>query len=155
MRRVNEGQSAVDLYKFIVMMYAQFCDAYSTNKVGTYKKLIDRGASVLPKDARAVQVIESIVYSVDPNTTYSQGRGGIVDNIQPLENTTFAELPVTVRPVYVKESGERCVAVWAVKDGDEVKKYEKVFDLLKLDGEKDGYWADKDGNKVELEDIVK
>jgi len=156
MKKLLESAKNLDVYKQIVLMYAEFVDAHSTAAATIYKQILEVGLKLIPKDDRAIDILVNILISPREQGdihTYQQGNGGITDAIQPLENKFFADLPVTVRPVFKKEDGSTETAGWCKKVGDkkeDVKVFTKVWDLLNFNGETGGYWCDAAGNEVKL-----
>lgn len=131
---INESQELI-IYKKVLNIFADFIDKQPATGLGKmYKQLLDLVLKCVPRDKRALEILDSILTVNAPKS------------IQTLLNISFIDLPITVRPMYLS-GNTREVAFW--KRGNNV--YTKVCDLLNLSkDEGEGYWVNKDGNRVTL-----
>jgi hypothetical protein len=98
--------------------------------------LCDEGAKVLPKDKRAVAILQAIVQE-----SFTLG-------INALLNKRLSDLPVGLRPM--NKSGRRHEIAFWCRDG---KIFDKVRDLINFEGGSGkGFWSDVDGKRVKLLD---
>ena len=134
LKQLNEAKD-LDLFKKIVSAFAAFIEQQPGTGMGKiYKQLLNAGLKCMPKDARALDIISSLMTDNTPKS------------VQDLVNTNFASLPITVRPLY-RHKQSKLVAFWS-KSG---QLYSKVFDLLDLNGAGSaGFWADEQGKKIDL-----
>jgi len=138
MSLLNEAKD-LNVYKKMLEIFSDFTDRYpGTGMSRVYKSLLDTGLKCIPKDKRAVEMLS---YVLSDNTPKS---------IQELINTGFADLPITIRPLY-KAGQQKLVGFWS-KDG---KVLGKTFDLLSLGDEGKGFWCDEKGEKIDLLDLSK
>ena len=137
--RLQEAKD-LDIYTRILNAFVQFIDWNPmTGMYKIYKQFLDAGLKCIPKDKKALDILESVL------------SGSVPKSIQDLINTTFSELPLFVRPIY-KKGNSKLAAFWKRDD----KIYTKVFDLIALDGSTSkGAWVDEKGEPVELLDLSK
>lgn len=136
-QRLNEAKD-LSLYKRMVDMFARAYESYS-GFGGTYRKILDGGFRIIPKDKRAQEILNYVV---------GEGSG---KNIQSLMNMRFAELPVDIRPNF--RNGKKYeTAYWCIDD----KLNTKIFDLLSFPEVKGkGKWADESCKGVSLLELQK
>jgi len=130
----------LNTYKRLLSVFSEFVDKNpGTGLSNVYAKILSCGVKCLPKDKRAMEILNSVIF----NKTVSQ-------TVQELMNTALTDLPVTVRPVYKK--GNFKLTAFYNKAG---KNLNKVMDLLHLDKETGGVWADEGGEQVDLIELDK
>jgi len=99
---------------------------------------VENGKKILPSDKKALAIIEWILSS----HPYASA-------VQKLLNMRFSNLPPDFRPM-IKSGRKYRVAFWA--RGSRIS--DRVKDLIDWEGSgKAGYWADIDGNKVDVLDL--
>ena len=129
----------LSVYKKILNIFCDFTDKYpGTGMSRVYKNLLDAGLKCVPKDKRAVEMLNYVLSDNVPKS------------VQELINTNFADLPITIRPLY-KAGNQKLVGFWS-KDG---KICGTTFDLLTLGEEGKGFWCDEKGEKIDLLDLSK
>ena len=137
MKQLLESAKDLTIYKKLLSLFAEFIDRNPATGMGkVYKQFLDAGLKCVPKDKRALEILDLILTENAPKS------------IQELMNTNFTELPVLVRPIY-KNGNSKLTAFWMKGD----KLFSKVFDLMNLDGTPKGVWVDEKGNKVSLIDL--
>ena len=140
MKKLLEAAQDLNIYKVILDRFAEFVDSQpGTGMDKVYRQLLDCGLKCVPKDKRALEILTNLALGMSTPAV-----------IQNLLNTSFSDLPITLRPVY-NAAPRKPVAFWS-KGG---KLYSKVFDLIDIEGEgSKGLWTDEQGNKVELINLI-
>lgn len=135
---LNEAKD-LKIFKRILDLFGEFVELYpGTGMSRVYKSILDAGMKSMPKDKRAIEMINFVVTNNVPKS------------VQDLQNTSFNDLPISLRPLY-KSGNSKLVAFW----GREGKLGNKVFDLLDLEGEGKGKWVDEKGEPVTLIDFAR
>lgn len=138
MSLLTEAQD-LNVYKKMLEIFSDFTDKYpGTGMNRVYKSILDAGLKCVPKDKRAVEMLDYVLSDNVPKS------------VQELINTNFGDLPITIRPLY-KSANQKLVGFWS-KDG---KICGKTFDLLSLGKEGKGFWCDEKGEKIDLLDLSK
>ena len=102
--------------------------------------LINSGASILPKDKLALNILDHIL-----NTAKNPPAA-----VQALLNTRFACLPAEFKPIIKGENSKHEVAMWTI--GKTI--YDRVKDLINWSSDKQtGSWTDINGVKAEIIDM--
>ena len=139
MSKILSEAKDLNIYKMMVDMFSCFIDKYPGSGMGkVYRQLLDAGLKCVPKDKRAQEMFGHVLTDNTPRS------------IQDLLNTNFTELPIGLRPLY-KASNSKLVAFW--KKGEKI--YNRIFDMLDLEGEGKGGWCDEKGETVKLLDLSK
>lgn len=141
-RAISESKD-VNVYKHLLRVLGDYCKKFVATGVDELlSKAIDKGKSVIPSDKLGQAIIAKLLENESVGAA-----------VQALLNMRFSDLPIELRPVYKDKEGTQCrVAMWTADDvvGD------KVLSLLRFDKDaKNGKWTDKDGESVELVDMMK
>jgi hypothetical protein len=117
--------------------FADFTENYpASGQMPMYTKLLDVGIKCLPKDKKALEILEFVMSANSSKV------------VQDLQNTHFADLPIMCRPLY-QAGTAKMVALWKKDD----KTYDRVIDLINLDGDGKGGWSDEKGEAVKIIDL--
>lgn len=139
-KRILSEAKDVSVYKKLLNCIGEWTDKYPASGLDTQLEiLMDKGKKLLPKDKRALDILDYIFVS---------NKDSVPGAIQQFLNTRFLDLPTDIKPL--TKTGRRFeVAHWS-RDG---RLYDKVKDLIDFSGiGKTGFWADVDGKKVVLLD---
>jgi len=136
MHRVLIEAKDLNTYKKLLRTLGEYTDKFPSTGVDKYfKQALENGKKIMPKNKRALEIIDSVL----------RGSDSAPGAVQQFLNIRFADLPIEVRPLY-KEGNRKVVAFWdkggAVQD--------KVLGLIAWDGKSAGFWSDADGKKVTL-----
>lgn len=132
----------VAIYKQLLRVlgdYVQKTPGTGVDKL--FDAAVESGKSIMPKDKRALMILNHILYKKDTTPAI----------VQKLLNARFSSLPIDIRPIY-KDGRKKVVAAWnrGVNTSDRIK------DLIDFaGGSTGGSWADIDGNSVKLIDMTK
>ena len=126
----------VGTYKKLIQALGDFSKSQAFTGVDKlFKKAIDDGKKILPKDKQALAILDHLL----------QGDSTSSSKVQQVLNTRFDTLPIEVRPI-IKSGDNKEVAFWMVAD----RMSDKVQDLINFSGEGKGKWVDKNGEKATL-----
>jgi hypothetical protein len=126
------------VYKRLIELLGTYCLSLPATQAQKYYDLaIKNGGKIIPKDGKAISILNSILSSKESTPT----------KVQKLLNIRFSDLPIDKRPLN-KDSRRVFVAFW-MGDG---KVCDKVLDLINFELGESGYWCDMKGNKVKLMD---
>jgi len=129
----------VTVYKRLIRAFGDYTKSYPFTGVDVlFKKAVDKGKSVLPKDKRALDILDHLLSASTSSSA-----------VQKVLNTRFSYLPIDVRPL-IKVDIRNEVAFWQTAD-DRVS--DRVNDLINLEGKKGGGWVNVKGEKVSLIDM--
>jgi hypothetical protein len=140
LKRIQEARDT-NLYKKLVAILGE----YTTNVPATgiddlFNSAIKHGAKILPKDKRALDILDYIV------SCNSAARV-----IHKLLNLRFSDLPAELKPIS-KKGRKHQVVCWT--RGANVS--DRVKDLVDWEGSgAAGKWTDVDGEAAKLIDIAK
>jgi hypothetical protein len=139
LKKLSEATD-LNLFKRILSAFSCFVERQpGTGMSRVYKSMLDSNVKMMPKDQRALDILDYICKNKSDSAL-----------VQDIMNTSFTDLPCTVRPVY-KNGSSKVVAFWCC-DG---KIFGKAADLLDLDGKSGSkFWSDEKGNKVDLIDLT-
>ena len=133
-KMITEAQD-VALYKRLLDIFGGYTKSFPCTGIdGLFDALVDNGKKLLPKDKRAIAILEYLL------CCYSAP-----DVVQKILNIRFADLPVQVKPVS-KKGNKHEVASWE-RNG---KISDRVKDLINWGDKGQGKWCDVDGNSVTL-----
>jgi len=136
---LNE-QKDLNIYKKLLTILSDYEDKFPATSVGgILKKCLENGLKIIPKDKEAQNILNGLL-------TKDTSVPAIV---QSLLNFRFTDLSIDLQPIYKGENGRRTVAFWSYDD----KVYDKVLSLINLDLKAKCFWANAQGEKVELIDI--
>lgn len=136
-QRINESKD-VSVYKKLLTILTQWSDKFPMTGIdGFLEKATDKGKSILPKDKRALSILDYVVSM----SSFSAA-------VSALLNTRFSDLPADLKPL--AKIDRRCqLAFWNKNGiiGDMVK------DLINFEDSKAScFFSDMHGNKVTLLD---
>jgi hypothetical protein len=140
MQLLDENKS-LSLFKKILNLLGEYDDQYPATGVGgLFSNMVEQGMKVMPKDSRALEVLEFIMHNPQSGPA----------KVQELLNLRFSGLPTLMRPFF-KNGRSKEVAFWE-RNG---KVFDKVIDLLDASGEgSKGTWSTCKGEKVSLVDMT-
>jgi hypothetical protein len=126
-------------YKKLLNVFGSYTDAFPATGVDRLlNKAIENGMRIMPKDKRAVEILNYIL---------SMSKSAPA-RVQELLNVRFSDLPINFKPIF-KVGNRREVAFWNADD----RLSDKVVSLLDFEGAgKGGFWASVDRKKVDLVD---
>jgi hypothetical protein len=135
-----EKRGDLKLYKKLLLVLGEYCDRVpATGLSKVLDELLKAGSTkVLPKDPVAVTILWHILEQNSSSAAI----------IQHLMNDRFSDLPVVVRPCYMKD-GRKHVAFWE-RDG---KCYDRTMSLINLESTAQGHWSDEHGKAIKLIDL--
>ena len=135
-KKITEARD-VNIYKSLLCILGDYVKSFPCTGVdGLFDTLLEQGKKVLPKDNRALDILEYIVVTT--------GTGP--DVVQKLLNIRFADLPTQLKPVF-KNSKKHEIASWE----NNGKISDRTKDLINWSGKSgQGRWVDIDGSKVTL-----
>lgn len=135
-----EKRGDLRLYKKLLLVLGEYCDRVpATGLSKVLDELLKAGSTkVLPKDQVAVNILWHIL---EQNSSSAA-------KVQDLMNNRFSDLPVCIRPCYMKD-GRKHVAFWE-RDG---KQYDRIMSLINLESTAQGHWTDEAGKSVKLIDL--
>jgi len=137
LEKLSEAKD-LSLYKTLLLVLGDYSDKFPATGVSQlFKRALDTGMKIIPKDDRAVEILSVILGSSD----------SIPAKVQKLLNLRFADLDYTIKPIY--KNGNRKEVAFYQKDG---KVNDKVLSLLHIDSQ-GGNWSDAKGEKVSLIDL--
>jgi hypothetical protein len=125
------------IYKKLMVLLGDYTDKFpATGLNNTFKILLNVGMQIIPKDKKAQSILQYVL-------NHKESVPAVVQN---LLNLRFADLPIEYSPIYKNENAGKTVAFWG-RDG---KVHDKVISLLNLNLEKNEFWSNEKGEKVEL-----
>ena len=135
-----EKRGDLKLYKKLLLVLGEYCDRVpATGLSKVLDDLLKAGsAKVLPKDPIAVNILW---HCLEQNSSSAA-------IVQSLMNNRFSDLPVIVRPCYMKD-GRKHVAFWE-RGG---KCFDRIMALINLESTGTGHWTAEDGKVVKLIDL--
>jgi hypothetical protein len=134
--RINEAKD-VNVYKKLLNILSKWCTKFPMTGIDTIlDQVIDKGKSILPKDKRALAIIDHVL-SAD---SFSEA-------VSNLLNMRFADLPTSLKPIATVGKKHE-LAFW----NTECRISDLVKDLLNFNGGKSGFFCDTGGKKVTLLD---
>jgi hypothetical protein len=131
------------IYKKLLQVLGDYkCNTPCTGVDRMFDALINSGASILPKDKLALNILDHIL-----NTAKNPPAA-----VQALLNTSFACLPAEFKPITKGKDSKHEIAMWTV--GKTI--YDRVKNLINWEADKQvGNWTDINGIKVEIIDMSK
>jgi len=140
MRKQVLESKETTIYKKLLNIFGDFCDNHPATSVdGLFELLIEKGIKILPKDKRALDILNCMVCGCD----------SIPMQVQKILNMRFGNLPTELKPI--TKSGRRHEIAFWCKDGSV---FDQVKMLLNFEGKGVGFWSDANGEKVTLIDTV-
>ena len=139
MKQITEAKD-VTIYKNLLRQLGDYATSNQMTGVSKlFQQVIDGGIKVLPKDDRALSIIDrTIISAANP-----------ASSVQKFLNVRFSDLSIDLRPI-VKNGRRKEVAFWC-RNGEV---FDKVCDLISFSGKgRSGYWCNIRGDKMELLDI--
>jgi hypothetical protein len=132
---LNEAKD-LGVYKKLLSALGKYVGQFpATGMNPLFKSVVDRGMKILPKDERALLILNTILST-----------GSDAAKVQSLLNISFADLPLDVRPQYF-DGSNNTTAFWG-KNG---KLFDRVMSLLNVDEkDKSDGWMDLGREKVKL-----
>jgi hypothetical protein len=139
MINLNE-QRDLNIYKKLLLVLSDYTDKFPATGVNSiFKKALTGGLKIICPCEEGQNILKYILNSKE----------SIPAIVQKLLNTRFSDLPVEFQPIYKNENSGKTIAFLS-RDG---KIYDKVLNLLNLNLEKDAFWCNEKGEKVELIDL--
>jgi len=137
---LNEARD-LNVYKKLLKIFGEYTDKFPATGVDRLlNKALSVGLKAIPKDKKALEILESVLYSDK----------SVPAKVQELLNARFSDLYVARRPRYKVGNAIEC-AFWNCDD----KLYDKVISLIDLEGTaKTCFWSDASRKKVDILDLV-
>jgi hypothetical protein len=130
----------VNIYKKLLNVLGEWTDKFPASGVDNLLEiLIEKGKKLLPKDKRALDILDYIFTSNSESVSAA---------VQQLLNTRFLDLPVDLKPV--TKSGRRYEVAFWHRDGQVLDKVKDLIDFTGKGGA--GFWCDVNGGRIQLLD---